>query len=430
MRLYKMLNSPLLRSSNFSKAVKYFTTSEARGKNEHKLKVLFNWKDPLNLESMLTDDEIMMRDQVRNYCQEKLMPRILMANRNEHFDREVVSEMGSLGILGPTIKGYGCAGASSVAYGLIAREVERVDSGYRSVLSVQSSLVMHPINEFGSDEQKEKYLPKLASGEIIGCFGLTEPNHGSDPGGMETRAKYDSKDKVYILNGSKTWITNSPVADIFIIWAKCDDNVIRGFILKKNMKGLSAPKIEGKCSLRASTTGMILMDEVVVPEKNVLPKIEGLKGPFSCLTNARYGLSWGALGAAEFCFETARQYALDRKQFGRPLAKTQLIQKKLADMLTEIALGFQACLQVGRLKDQGKFAPEMASILKRNCCGKSLEIARTARDILGGNGISDEYHVIRHMMNLEAVNTYEGTHDIHALILGRAITGLQAFSED
>ncbi|XP_023239650.1 glutaryl-CoA dehydrogenase, mitochondrial-like [Centruroides sculpturatus] len=429
MRLYKMLKSPLLRRSNFSKAVKYFTTSEVRGKNEHKLKVLFNWKDPLNLESMLTDDEIMMRDQVRNYCQEKLMPRVLMANRNEHFDREIVSEMGSLGVLGPTIKGYGCAGTSSVAYGLIAREVERVDSGYRSVLSVQSSLVMHPINEFGSDEQKEKYLPKLASGEIIGCFGLTEPNHGSDPGGMETRAKYDSKDKVYILNGSKTWITNSPVADIFIIWAKCDDNVIRGFILKKNMKGLSAPKIEGKCSLRASTTGMVLMDEVVVPEKNVLPKIEGLKGPFSCLTNARYGLSWGALGAAEFCFETARQYALDRKQFGRPLAKTQLIQKKLADMLTEIALGFQACLQVGRLKDQGKFSPEMVSILKRNCCGKSLEIARTARDILGGNGISDEYHVIRHMMNLEAVNTYEGTHDIHALILGRAITGLQAFSE-
>lgn len=433
MRLYKILKSPLLKSSNLSKISKKFIsgTSKVRGKNEHvSAKVLFNWKDPLNLESMLTEEEIMVRDQFRNYCQEKLMPRILMANRNEYFDREIFSEMGSLGVLGSTIKGYGCAGTSSVAYGLLAREIERIDSSYRSAMSVQSSLVMHPIYEFGSDEQKEKYLPRLARGEIVGCFGLTEPNHGSDPGGMETRAKYDSKDKVYVLNGSKTWITNSPIADIFVIWAKCDDNVIRGFLLKKNMKGLSAPKIEGKFSLRSSVTGMVLMDEVVVPEKNVLPKIEGLKGPFSCLNNARYGIAWGALGAAEFCLETARQYVLDRKQFGRPLAKNQLIQKKLADMLTEIAIGFQACIQIGRLKDQGRATPEMVSIIKRNSCGKALEIARMARDMLGGNGICDEYHIIRHMMNLETVNTYEGTHDIHALILGRAITGLQAFTED
>lgn len=407
-----------------------FATSASR-KNERKAeKLQFNWKDPLCLESLLTEDEILIQDQFRAYCQEKLMPRILMANRNEHFDREILREMGSLGVLGSTIKGYGCAGTSSVAYGLLARECERVDSGYRSALSVQSSLVMGPIYEFGSDEQKEKYLPRLAKGEIVGCFGLTEPNHGSDPGGMETRARYDSNNKVYILNGSKTWITNSPIADLFVVWAKCEDNVIRGFLLKKSMKGLSAPKIEGKFSLRSSVTGMIVMDEVVVPEKDVLPKVEGLKGPFNCLNNARYGISWGALGAAEFCLETARQYVLDRKQFGRPLASNQLIQKKLADMVTEIALGLQACIQIGRLKDQGKSVPQMISLTKRNSSGKALEIARMARDMLGGNGISDEYHVIRHVMNLESVNTYEGTHDIHALILGRAITGLQAFTAD
>uniref|UniRef100_A0A1W7RAH7 glutaryl-CoA dehydrogenase (ETF) n=1 Tax=Hadrurus spadix TaxID=141984 RepID=A0A1W7RAH7_9SCOR len=399
--------------------------------SEHKpSKLQFNWEDPLDFESLLTEDEIIVRDQFRTYCQEKLMPRILMANRNESFDREIMTEMGSLGVLGSTLKGYGCAGVSSVSYGLLARECERVDSGYRSAMSVQSSLVMGPIYEFGSDEQKEKYLPRLARGEMIGCFGLTEPNHGSDPGGIETRARYDSKDKVYILNGNKTWITNAPIADLFLVWAKCEDNVIRGFLLKKNMKGLSAPKIEGKFSLRSSETGMIFMDEVVVPEKNVLPKVEGLKGPFSCLNNARYGISWGALGAAEFCLETARQYVLNRKQFGRPLGSNQLIQKKLADMVTEIALGLQACVQVGRLKDQGKSVPQMISLTKRNSCGKALEIARTARDMLGGNGISDEYHVIRHVMNLESVNTYEGTHDIHALILGRAITGLQAFTAD
>ncbi|XP_071036743.1 glutaryl-CoA dehydrogenase, mitochondrial isoform X2 [Parasteatoda tepidariorum] len=368
----------------------------------------------------------MIQDQFRQYCQEKLMSRILLANRNEDFDPVIMKEMGELGALGSTIQGYGCAGVSSVAYGLIAREIERVDSSYRSAMSVQSSLVMHPIYAYGSDAQKEKYLPRLAKGELIGCFGLTEPNHGSDPGGMETNAVYNANKKTFTLNGSKTWITNSPIADVFIIWGKLN-NRVRGFILEKGMKGLYAPKIQGKFSLRASITGMIMMEDVEVPEENLLPHIEGLQGPFGCLNNARYGISWGALGAAEFCLETARDYVMERKQFGSPLGKNQLIQKKLADMLTEISIGLQACLQVGRLKDAGKLSPEMVSIVKRNSCGKALDIARNARDMLGGNGISDEYHIIRHVMNLEAVNTYEGTHDIHALILGRAITGLQAF---
>ncbi|XP_044164578.1 glutaryl-CoA dehydrogenase, mitochondrial-like [Acropora millepora] len=370
----------------------------------------------------------MVRDQFRDYCQEKLMPRILMANRIEDFDKSIMTEMGSLGILGCTIQGYGCAGVSSVAYGLIAREVERVDSSYRSAMSVQSSLVMHPINAYGTEEQKEKYLPKLARGELIGCFGLTEPNHGSDPSGMETRAKYNPAGKSYILNGSKSWITNSPIADVFIVWANCEDKRIRGFILEKGMKGLSAPKIEGKFSLRASITGQIVMEDVEVPEDNLLPSVDGLEGPFGCLNNARYGIAWGALGAAEFCLAAARQYTLDRYQFRRPLAANQLMQKKMADMMTEITIGLQSCLQVGRLKDEGMYCPEMISLIKRNSCGKALEIARMARDMLGGNGISDEYHIIRHVMNLEAVNTYEGTHDIHALILGRAITGIQSFT--
>ncbi|XP_074144866.1 glutaryl-CoA dehydrogenase, mitochondrial [Sminthopsis crassicaudata] len=389
---------------------------------------VFNWQDPLLLEAQLTPDEILTRDTFRTYCQEKLMPRILLANRNEVFDREIISEMGELGVLGPTIKGYGCAGTSSVAYGLLTRELERVDSGYRSTMSVQSSLVMHPIYAYGTEEQRQKYLPRLAKGELLGCFGLTEPNHGSDPGSMETKARYNAASKTYTLSGSKTWITNSPVADLFVVWAVCEDTKVRGFLLEKGMRGLSAPKIEGKFALRASITGMILMDDVEVPEQNMLPYVSGLAGPFGCLNNARYGIAWGALGAAEFCLHTARQYTLDRKQFGFPLAKNQLIQKKLADMLTEITLGLHACLQLGRLKDEDKLTPEMVSLLKRNNCGKALDIARQARDMLGGNGISDEYHVIRHAMNLEAVNTYEGTHDIHALILGRAITGIQAFT--
>ncbi|XP_069851089.1 glutaryl-CoA dehydrogenase, mitochondrial isoform X1 [Dipodomys merriami] len=388
----------------------------------------FDWRDPLVLEEQLTADEILIRDTFRNYCQEQLMPRILLANRNEVFHREIVSEMGELGVLGPTIKGYGCAGVSSVAYGLLTRELERVDSGYRSMMSVQSSLVMHPIYVYGSEEQRQKYLPRLAKGEILGCFGLTEPNHGSDPGGMETRARHNPSSKSYTLNGTKTWITNAPVADLFIVWARCDDDRIRGFLLEKGMRGLAAPKIEGKFSLRASATGMIIMDGVEVPEENVLPNVSGLAGPFGCLNSARFGITWGVLGAAEFCLHTARQYTLDRMQFGVPLARNQLVQKKLADMLTEITLGLHACLQLGRLKDQNKATPEMISLLKRNNCGKALDIARQARDILGGNGICDEYHVIRHAMNLEAVNTYEGTHDIHALILGRAITGIQAFT--
>lgn len=387
----------------------------------------FDWKDPLNLEINLTEEEIMVRDTAYQYCQEKLLPRVLMANRHETFDREIMTEMGDLGLLGPTIQGYGCSGVSSVAYGLIAREVERVDSSYRSAMSVQSSLVMYPIYDFGTEAQRQKYLPSLATGEKIGCFGLTEPNHGSDPAGMESRAR--KEDGVYILNGSKNWITNSPLADVFIVWAmNKEEGRIRGFILEKEMKGLTAPKIEGKFSLRASHTGMIFMDDVVVPEENMLPAVHGLKGPFSCLNKARYGISWGAMGAAEACLDIARTYTLDRKQFGRPLANNQLMQKKMADAVTEIALGLQGSLQIGRLSDAGKLAPEMISILKRNNCGKALDIARTCRDMLGGNGISDEYHVIRHVMNLEAVNTYEGTHDIHALIIGRGITGLQAFT--
>jgi len=388
---------------------------------------VFDFRDALNLESRLTEEEVMVRDVFRDYCQEKLLPRVTLANRQEVFHREIMSEMGELGVLGPTIQGYGCPGVSYVSYGLIAREVERVDSSYRSAMSVQSSLVMYPIYDFGSEEQRQKYLPRLAKGEIVGCFGLTEPNHGSDPAHMETKAKWDPEAKVWILNGSKNWITNSPIADVFIIWAQTE-NGLRGFILEKGMPGLTAPKIEGKFSLRASTTGMIFMDEVAVPAENMLPNVKGFRGPFSCLNNARYGISWGALGAAEFCLEAARDYTLGRQQFGRPLAANQLIQKKLADANTEISLGLLSCLQLGRLKEEGKLIPEMISMLKRNNCGKALAIAREARDMLGGNGISDEYHVIRHVMNLEAVNTYEGTHDIHALILGRGITGIPAFA--
>jgi glutaryl-CoA dehydrogenase len=388
-------------------------------------KPVFDWQDPLLLDGELSEEERMLRDSARDFCQEKLMTRVLEANRHEHFHREIMTEMGALGLLGPTIHGYGCAGVNYVSYGLIAREVERVDSGYRSAMSVQSSLVMYPIHDFGSEAQRQKYLPKLASGEWVGCFGLTEPDHGSDPSSMVTRAR--KVDGGFVLKGAKMWITNSPIADVFVVWAKLD-NVIRGFILEKGMKGLTAPKIEGKFSLRASATGEIVMDDVFVPEENILPKVSGLKGPFSCLNNARYGIAWGALGAAEFCWHAARNYTVERNQFGRPLAANQLIQKKLVDMQTEITLGLHACLRLGRLKDEGRAVPEMISLLKRNNCGKALDIARVARDMHGGNGISDEFHVIRHVMNLEAVNTYEGTHDIHALILGRAQTGIAAFS--
>ncbi len=388
-------------------------------------KAVFQWEDPFLLEDQLTEEERLIRDSTRAYCQDKLMPRILEANRNEHFDPEIMTEMGELGLLGVTIDGYGCAGVNHVAYGLVAREVERVDSGYRSAMSVQSSLVMHPIHAYGTEEQRQKYLPKLATAEWIGCFGLTEPDHGSDPGGMKTRAH--KIDGGYRLKGSKMWISNSPIADVFVVWAKDDEGVIRGFVLEKGMAGLSAPKIEGKFSLRASITGEIVMDDVEVPEENLLPNVKGLAGPFGCLNKARFGISWGALGAAEFCWHAARDYTLERTQFGRPLAANQLIQKKLADMQTEITLGLQASLRVGRMLDEGTAAPEAISLVKRNNCGKSLDIARLARDMHGGNGIVDEYHVIRHVMNLETVNTYEGTHDIHALILGRAQTGIQAF---
>jgi glutaryl-CoA dehydrogenase len=385
----------------------------------------FRWDDPFLLDEQLEDDERMVRDSARAYCQEKLMPRVRDSHRYERFDREVMNEMGSLGFLGPTIQGYGCAGVSYVCYGLIAREVERVDSGYRSASGVQSSLVMYPIHAYGSEAQRQKYLPKLATGEWVGCFGLTEPNHGSDPGGMQTRAR--SVDGGYVLNGSKIWITNAPIADVFVVWAKDDAGKIRGYILEKGMKGLSTPKIEGKFSLRVSVTGEVVMNDVFVPAENLLPNVSGLAGPFGCLNKARYGIAWGAMGAAEFCWHAARQYTLERKQFGRPLAANQLIQLKLVNMQTEIALGLQAALRVGRLIDAGRWSPEMLSIVKRNAAGKALEIARVARDMHGGNGISDEFHVIRHVMNLEAVNTYEGTHDIHALILGRAQTGIQAF---
>ena len=397
-------------------------------------KTPFQWDDPLHLDDQLSADERAVRDAARHYCQERLQPRVLMAARHEHFDREIMSEMGALGLLGSTIEGYGCPGINHVSYGLVAREVERVDSGYRSAMSVQSSLVMHPIHAYGSEAQRQKYLPRLATGEWVGCFGLTEPDHGSDPGSMATRAR--PVDGGYRLKGNKMWITNSPIADVFVVWAKlqpadgqpASPDAIRGFILEKGMSGLTAPKIEGKMSLRASITGEIVMDDVFVPGENLLPNVSGLKGPFGCLNKARYGIAWGALGAAEFCWHAARQYALDRVQFGRPLAANQLIQKKLADMQTEITLGLQACLRVGRLMDEGRSSPEMVSMIKRNSCGKALDVARLARDMHGGNGIHDEFHVIRHMINLETVNTYEGTHDIHALILGRAQTGIQAFS--
>jgi glutaryl-CoA dehydrogenase len=389
-------------------------------------KAVFSWEDPLLLSSQLTDEERMVQDAARAYCEEKLAPRVLEAFRHERTDPSIFREMGALGLLGSMIPAqYGGAGLNYVCYGLVAREVERIDSGYRSMMSVQSSLVMVPINEFGSEAQKQKYLPKLASGEYIGCFGLTEPDHGSDPGSMVTRAK--TVPGGYLLTGAKMWITNSPIADIFVVWAKTDDGRIRGFILEKGWEGLTAPAIHGKVGLRASITGEIVMDEVFVPEENLLPHVEGLKGPFTCLNSARYGIAWGALGAAEFCWHTARQYTLDRLQFGRPLAANQLVQKKLADMQTEITLALQGCLRLGRMKDEGTAAVEITSIMKRNSCGKSLDIARTARDMLGGNGISDEYGIARHLVNLEVVNTYEGTHDIHALILGRAQTGIAAF---
>lgn len=388
--------------------------------------VSFNWQDPFLMEEQLNEEERMVRDTAKQYAQEKLLPRVRAAYRNEETDPEIFREMGALGLLGPMIEGYGCAGMSYVCYGLIAREIESVDSGYRSMMSVQSSLVMHPINNFGTKEQKERYLPKLASGEFIGCFGLTEPDHGSDPGGMNTRAR--KVEGGYSLSGAKSWISNSPISDVFIIWAKDEAGAIRGFILDKGMDGLSAPKIEGKLALRASITGEIVMDEVFVPEENKLPGAEGLAGPFSCLNSARLGIAWGALGAAETCWHTALQYTMDRKQFGRPLAANQLIQRKLAQMQTDISLGLQGCLQACRLKDQGKLAPPLISLLKRNSCLKALDTARDARDMLGGNGISDEYPVMRHAQNLEVVNTYEGTQDIHALILGRAQTGIQAFT--
>jgi glutaryl-CoA dehydrogenase len=393
---------------------------------ETKARPAFRWDDAFLFDEQLSSEERMVRDSARAYCQEKLAPRVLEANRKEKFDREIMNEMGALGFLGATIEGYGCAGVNHISYGLIAREVERVDSGYRSAMSVQSSLVMHPIHAYGTEAQRQKYLPKLASGEWVGCFGLTEPNHGSDPGSMQTRAK--KSDGGYVLKGGKTWITNSPIANVFVVWAKTDDGVIRGFVLEQGMKGLSTPKIEGKMSLRASLTGEIVLDDVFVADENLLPNAQGLAGPFGCLNKARYGIAWGALGAAEDCWHRARQYVLDRKQFGRPLAANQLIQLKLANMMTEITIGLQACLRVGRLIDEGRAAPEMVSLVKRNSCGKALEIARLARDMHGGNGIVDEFHVIRHLVNLETVNTYEGTHDIHALILGRAQTGIQAFT--
>ena len=385
----------------------------------------FNWEDPFLLDSQLSEEERQVSQSARDFALAELQPGVTEANRNEGFDRELINKMGAAGVFGPTIKGYGCAGLSYVSYGLIARELERVDSSYRSIFSVHSSLFMHPVYAYGTEEQKERFLPKVASGEMIAAFGLTEPDAGSDPGGMTSRAR--TVDGGYSLSGAKTWITNSPIADVLLIWAKDDEGSVRGFLIERGSKGLETPKLEGKFSLRAGVTGQIMMDEVFVPEAMVFPDIRGLRGPFECLNRARYGISWGALGAAEYCWHQARSYTLDRKQFGRPLAATQLVQKKLADMQTEIALGLQASLRVGRLMDEGNWAPEMVSLIKRNNCGKALDIARQARDMHGGNGISDEYGVVRHMMNLEAVNTYEGTHDVHALILGRAQTGLQAF---
>ncbi|MCA1931929.1 acyl-CoA dehydrogenase [Rheinheimera sp.] len=390
------------------------------------MRAAFDWQDPFLLKQLLSEDERMICDMTHSFCRDRLQPRILEANRKEYFDREIMNELGELGLLGPTLpERYGCAGVNHVSYGLIAREIERVDSGYRSAMSVQSSLVMHPIYTYGSEAQKQHYLPKLASGEWVGCFGLTEPDSGSDPASMRTVATRNQDG--FTINGNKMWITNSPIADVFIVWAKLEGE-IRGFILEKGMLGLSTPKIEGKFSLRASVTGEIVMEDVHVPESALLPDVTGLKGPFSCLNKARYGIAWGSLGAAEFCWHAARQYTLDRSQFGRPLAANQLIQKKLADMQTEISIGLLACLQAGRLMDQDTLAPETISLIKRNSCGKALDIARNARDMHGGNGIADEFHVIRHLMNLEAVNTYEGTHDVHALILGRAQTGLAAFA--
>ena len=383
------------------------------------------WEDPFLLEQQLSDEQRMVRDSTRQYAQEQLQPKVRDAFQKETSDPGIFREMGKMGLLGLTIEGYGCAGMDYISYGLVAREIERVDSGYRSMMSVQSSLVMYPIYAFGTEAQREKYLPKLASGEFIGCFGLTEPDYGSDPGGMVTRAR--STDNGYLLNGAKTWISNSPFADVFVVWAKTDDDVIRGFILEKGMAGLSAPKIEGKLSLRASTTGQIVMQDVFVADEQLLPNVEGLEGPFSCLNNARYGIAWGSLGAAEACWHAARSYTMERKQFNRPLAATQLIQLKLADMQTEISLALQGCFRAGQLMNDSNISPELISLIKRNSCGKSLEIARKARDMLGGNGISDEYPVMRHMMNLETVNTYEGTHDIHGLILGRGQTGIAAF---
>jgi glutaryl-CoA dehydrogenase len=398
----------------------------ARAEAKARPRAAFAWEDPFVLEDQLGEEERLIRDSARDYAQDRLMPRILEANRHELIDRSIFTEMGELGLLGPLIEGYGCAGTNYVSYGLIAREIERVDSGYRSMMSVQSSLVMAPIHEFGSEEQREAYLPRLARGEMVGCFGLTEPDHGSDPGSMSTRAR--KADGGWRLSGAKTWISNAPIADLFLVWAKDQEGIIRGFLIEKGVEGLAAPKIEGKFSLRASATGEVLMDDVFVPEERMLPGVSGLKGPMSCLTKARFGICFGAMGAAEFCWHAARDYVLERKQFNRPLAANQLIQKKLADMQTEIALGLQAALRLGRLMDESKAAPELVSLVKRNNCGKALDIARSARDMHGGNGIADEYHVIRHVMNLESVNTYEGTHDIHALILGRAQTGIQAFT--
>ena len=401
------------------------TSPLAQQKPASRAKPEFAWQDPLLLEDELSEEERMVQGSARAYAQEKLMARVKTAFREERFDREIMNEMGALGFLGPTLQGYGCAGVGYVSYGLIAREVERIDSGYRSAMSVQGSLVMYPIHAFGTEAQRQKYLPKLATGEWVGCFGLTEPDHGSDAGGMKSRARKVADG--YLLRGSKMWISNAPIADVMVVWAKTEDEGIRGFILERGMKGLTTPKIEGKFSLRASATGEIAMDDVFVPAENLLPGVSGLKGPFSCLNNARYGIAWGALGAAEFCWHAARDYTLSRSAFGKPLAGTQLIQKKLADMQTEITIGLHSCLRLGRLMDEHRATPEMVSMLKRNSCGKSLDIARMARDMHGGNGIVDEYHVIRHVMNLETVNTYEGTHDIHALILGRAQTGIAAF---